>query len=88
MAAPKRRINRNVATGPTGSAPCQPDEVQFHDRGTQYVPAALAIYLGYPKTPFLVSELGQVRKEEVYQCRVFFIRNLGFCAYRSSPNHI
>ena len=40
--------------------------------------AALAVYLGRPYTPFLASELERVKKEAIYQHRVFFIRNLGF----------
>jgi predicted ATPase len=55
----------------------QPDEVQFHDRCVVCT-AALAVYLGYPLTPFLVSELDRVKKEAIYQTQVFFIRNLGF----------
>ncbi|HTQ57985.1 MAG TPA: AAA family ATPase [Bryobacteraceae bacterium] len=55
----------------------QPDEVQFHDR-CAVCTAALAVYLGYPFSPFLSSELERVKKESVYQKRVFFIRNLGF----------
>ena len=55
----------------------QPDEVQFHDR-CALCTAALAVYLGYPYTPLLASELERVKKEATYQNRVFFIRNLGF----------
>ncbi len=40
--------------------------------------AALAVYLGHPHTPFLTSELERIKKEAIYQPRVFFIRNLGF----------
>ena len=55
----------------------QPDEVQFHDRCVVCT-AALAVYLGYPVSPFLASELERIRKEAIYQNRVFFIRHLGF----------
>ena len=55
----------------------QHDEVQFHDRCVVCT-AALAVYLGHPVSPFLASELERVRKEAIYQNRVFFIRNLGF----------
>jgi len=55
----------------------QPDEVQFHDRCVVCT-AALAVYLGHPFSPFLASELERVKKEAIYQNRVFFIRNLGF----------
>ena len=40
--------------------------------------AALAIYLGHPFSPVLATELERVKKEAVFQNRVFFIRNLGF----------
>ena len=55
----------------------QPDEVQFHDRCAACT-AALAVYLGYPYSPILTSELERVKREAIYQHRVFFIRNLGF----------
>ena len=55
----------------------QPDELQFHDRCVVCT-AALAVYLGYPFSPFLASELERIKKEAIYQNRVFFIRNLGF----------
>jgi len=55
----------------------QPDQVQFHDRSAVCT-AALAVYLGYPFSPFLASELERIKKEAIYQNRVFFIRNLGF----------
>ena len=55
----------------------QPDEVQFHDRCVVCT-AALAVYLGYPFSPFLTGELDRIKKEAIYQNRVFFIRNLGF----------
>ena len=55
----------------------QPDEIQFHDR-CAVCTAALAVYLGHPYTPVLASELERIKKEGIYQPRVFFIRNLGF----------
>lgn len=55
----------------------QPDEIQFHDRCVVCT-AALAVWLGYPFPPFLASELERIKKEAIYQNRVFFIRNLGF----------
>lgn len=60
-----------------GQGSCQADEVQFHDRCIVCT-AALATYLGYPVSPFLAGELERVKKEAVFQRRVFFIRNLGF----------
>lgn len=58
-------------------ASCQPDEVQFHDR-CAVCTAALAIYLEYPFSPVLARELERIKKESIYQNRVFFICNLGF----------
>jgi predicted ATPase len=55
----------------------QPDEVQFHDR-CAVCTAALAVYLGYPFSTFLAAELERVKKDAIYENRVFFIRNLGF----------
>jgi predicted ATPase len=57
----------------------QPDDVQFHDR-CAVCTAALAVYLGQPFSPVLSSELERIKKEAIYQDRVFFIRNLGFVA--------
>ena len=54
-----------------------PDEIQFHDR-CAICTAALAVYLGYPFSPSLAGELERIKKEAIYQNRVFFIRNLGF----------
>lgn len=52
-------------------------EVQFHDRCVVCT-AALAIYLGYPFSGSLAGEMERIRKEAVFQNRVFFVRNLGF----------
>ena len=52
-------------------------QVQFHDRSVVCT-AALGSYLGYPFSTFLASELERVKKEAIYQNRVFLIRNLGF----------
>ena len=40
--------------------------------------AALAVYLGHPVSPFLAGELERIKREAIYETRVFFIRNLGF----------
>jgi predicted ATPase len=40
--------------------------------------AALAVYLGYPVSPVLAGELERIKKEAIFERRVFFIRNLGF----------
>ena len=53
--------------------------VQFHDRSVVCT-AALARWLGYAVSPVLFAELERVKKEAIYQPRVFFIRNLGFVA--------
>src|SRR5580698_1951766 len=55
----------------------QPGPIQFHDRSVVCT-VALADYLGYPVSPLLASELERIKKEEIYENRVFFIRNLGF----------
>ena len=55
----------------------QPDEVQFHDRSAVCT-AALAVYLGRPISGTLSRELERIKTEEIYQKRIFFIRNLGF----------
>jgi predicted ATPase len=55
----------------------QPDKVQFHDRCTVCT-AALAVYLGYPFSPFLAGELERIKKDAIYETQVFFVRNLGF----------
>jgi len=55
----------------------QPDEDQFHDRSAVCT-AALAVYLGRPVSPVLAGELERVKRDAIYQQRVFFIRNLGF----------
>lgn len=55
----------------------QPGDVQFHDRCIVCT-AALARYLGYPASAFLTSELQRMRKETIFEKRVFFVQNLGF----------
>jgi predicted ATPase len=58
-------------------ASLQRDEVQFHDR-SMVCTLALAVYLGYPISTFLAAGLERMKKENVFDRRVFFIRNLGF----------
>jgi predicted ATPase len=58
-------------------ADCQPGEVQFHDRSA-ICTAALAIYLGHPIPQMLSQELERIKREAIYETRVFFIGNLGF----------
>jgi predicted ATPase len=55
----------------------EPVDLQFHDR-CAVCTAALATYLGYAASPFLRGELERIRREAIYEARVFFIRNLGF----------
>ena len=55
----------------------QPGDVQFHDRSVVCT-AALAVHLGYPFSTFLTEELERIRREGIFQSRVFFVRNLGF----------
>lgn len=54
-----------------------PGQLQFHDRSV-ICTAALAVYLGYPFSPFLESELDRIKKEAIFEQQVFFIQNLGF----------
>jgi predicted ATPase len=58
-------------------ASSHPDPVQFHDRSIVCT-AALAEYLGYPFSPVLVRELERIKNADIYQRRVFLVRNLGF----------
>jgi predicted ATPase len=54
-----------------------PDPIQFHDRSA-ICSAALAVYLGYPVSDLLSRELDRIKRDAIFQTRVFFIRNLGF----------
>jgi predicted ATPase len=63
----RRRLDR--AAGEDGR--------QFHDRSA-ICTAALATYLGFAFSDVLARELERVRAENIYEKRVFFIRNLGF----------
>ena len=54
--------------------------VQFHDRSVVCT-AALARYLGFPLTDSLVRELKRIKAEEIFNPRVFFVRNLGFVSH-------
>ena len=54
-----------------------PDDLQFHDR-SPVCTAALATYLGYPRSPALSAEIEHLRDAALFQKRVFFIRTLGF----------
>jgi len=54
-----------------------PDEVQFHDRSI-FCTAALADYLGRPRSLVLSQELERAAAQGWFQPAVFFIRSLGF----------
>jgi predicted ATPase len=58
-------------------ASCEANRIQFHDRSA-ICTAALAVYLGHPVSDGLARELERIKKEAIFQERVFFIRNLGF----------
>ena len=58
-------------------AACQSNEIQFHDRSAVCT-AVLAVYLKFAYSPMLLGELERIKKDGIYENRVFFIRNLGF----------
>jgi predicted ATPase len=58
-------------------ASLQADDIQFHDRSVVCT-AALAQYLGYEFSASLTREVDRIRRESIYENRVFFVRNLGF----------
>jgi predicted ATPase len=53
-----------------------PDELEFHDRSA-ICTAALATYLDYPASELLSRELERIVSGNIFEKRVFFIRNLG-----------
>jgi predicted ATPase len=53
------------------------DAVQFHDRSI-FCTLALSKYLAVPCPDALLCEAERVRREGLYELRVFFLRNLGF----------
>ncbi|WP_405725971.1 AAA family ATPase [Streptomyces sp. NBC_00028] len=52
--------------------------VQVYDR-SPICTHALARYLGRPIPPSLTAEIERITAEHIYERRVFFVRNLGFC---------
>ncbi len=52
-------------------------QVQFHDRSVVCT-AALADYLGFPRSENLERELQRIKAESIFQSRVLFLKNLGF----------
>jgi predicted ATPase len=53
-------------------------EIQFYDR-SPICTYALSRYLGFSPSAGLLSEIDRIRRENIYQRKVFFIENLGFC---------
>lgn len=53
--------------------------VQFYDR-SPICTHALSTFLGYPISTTLCRELDRMKQERIYQHRVFFVQNLGFCS--------
>jgi predicted ATPase len=64
----RRRIERASRTN---------DAAQFHDRSI-FCTLALAKYLAVPCPNALLREAERVRREAIYEGRVFLLRNLGF----------
>lgn len=52
--------------------------VQLYDR-SPVCTLALSTYLGYPASAALTAELDRITGDHIYDRRVFFIRDLGFC---------
>ncbi len=52
--------------------------LQFYDR-SPVCTYALSQYLGFKPTDILLDEIERIEHEQVYQYKVFFIENLGFC---------
>jgi predicted ATPase len=52
--------------------------IQFYDR-SPLCTYALSRWLGFPISTTLGDEMERIRVERIYQRRVFFIENLGFC---------
>jgi|SRR5471032_18682 predicted ATPase len=51
--------------------------IQFHDRSAVCT-VALATFLGRPVSDVLRGELERLKRDEIYQKRVFFVQSLGF----------
>jgi predicted ATPase len=52
-------------------------ELQIYDR-SPVCTLALSVYLGLPAQGVLSEEIERIRREDVYQRRVFFVRDIGF----------
>lgn len=53
-------------------------EIQFFDR-SPVCAWTLAVHLGFPISAALRDEMRRIEAERIYERRVFFIDNLGFC---------
>jgi predicted ATPase len=53
-------------------------EVQFYDRAPVCT-YALSVFLGFPISITLATEMERIASAQIYQKQVFFIENLGFC---------
>jgi len=53
-------------------------QYQFFDR-SPLCTLALAEYLDYPSPKLLLDEIDLIKRENVYERRVFFVENLGHC---------
>jgi predicted ATPase len=56
----------------------QGKDIQLFDR-SPICTWALALYLGHPISEALQAEVDRLEKDRIYERRVFFIDNLGFC---------
>ena len=52
--------------------------LQFYDR-SPFCTYALALYLGFEPSEALLEEIERIEKHGIYEKRLFFIENLGFC---------
>lgn len=59
-------------------ASTSPDELQWYDR-SPICTLVLSRHLGYAASASLLEEIERIEREAIYQRRVFFIENLGFC---------
>ncbi len=53
-------------------------KLQFFDR-SPIDAYALSLYLKIPLSEVLLRELARIKRQKIYQKKVFFIENLGFC---------
>lgn len=53
-------------------------DLQFYDR-SPICTYALAVWLNFEPSKILLQEIEQIEKNQLYEKKVFFIENLGFC---------